>query len=694
MAASTGTSLGERTVPLLAARVRPAHAHGRESESSSSLLRHDSGISVSTTGRTFAIDRQLWGSEAEEAWQQLGEPLVTTALSGISATLLAIGATGTGRSYTLSGNGIDVPGLVPRCLRVLCEAAASSHGMLRLELCMVEVHMDHAYDLLCPCSGGQPREPLQLSSTHIGDSVWWSPRAMGGDGHDASSGTMDCWHAIGSFEQAEALRHLGEAQRSCRPTALHERAAFGHCLTFVRLTKTPQGAGQGKLRGDDELDAEGHESNDEWQCRLCFASIGGAERVEAHGALSAAALRESLNLSASLSALSGLVPALCRREKLGGTAARINWNTPLVQLLRESLEGKAALVVLATLSPAEALTAESISTLRFLSSISTLSTSAAQHRGSALLGAVRGAAARLEDLQNMESGGGRGGALSPSGGPRPTGESGEGNNATTASDSLPPSPTTVANLSDAIDEAARELSTLRLLLDREMETWTEKLVRTAAAARRTAFSVREAGLPTAALLEAFGWSVELAELPTQHRRSVHSALSSALGSTQAQADGAHLSYEHTAHLLDLPAAASGGPIIRLPMPLPGSRVWIRGGRATPMAAGADGAGSIGGSERAESDGTLQVLGGGVSDPHAVLAVSSAGVVQLELLEESGIVVLNGDLLSTGQSFTLYHGDRLIIGHERLFHVALWKPTHDGGHTSSGAVHAYEAAAAG
>ena len=39
-------------------------------------------------------------------------------------------------------------------------------------------------------------------------------------------------------------------------------------------------------------------------------------------------------------------------------------------------------------------------------------------------------------------------------------------------------------------------------------------------------------------------------------------------------------------------------------------------------------------------------------------------------------MLNGDQLHAGSSFTLHHGDRLVIGSERLFLVCLWKPAPD------------------
>ena len=101
--------LAQRGVPLLAARVRPAHAFGREhaAASSSAITSVDEAhVAVHAAGRDFPVDVQLWGSDQEQAWRALGAPLVATVLSGVSATLLVHGCAGAGKTFTVSGHGI------------------------------------------------------------------------------------------------------------------------------------------------------------------------------------------------------------------------------------------------------------------------------------------------------------------------------------------------------------------------------------------------------------------------------------------------------------------------------------------------------------------------------------------------------------------------------------------------------------
>ena len=55
-----------------------------------------------------------------------------------------------------------------------------------------------------------------------------------------------------------------------------------------------------------------------------------------------------------------------------------------------------------------------------------------------------------------------------------------------------------------------------------------------------------------------------------------------------------------------------------------------------------------------------------------------------MLHEHSLCALNGDLLAPGSSFSLHHGDRLLLGPERLFLVSLWKgPLHDGSYHHQG-----------
>ena len=97
---------------------------------------------------------------------------------------------------------------------------------------MLELVDDAAFDLLAPRTDG--RSPLRVlcgGGEHA--AVWY-----------AEDGGEDCWYAVESVAQAEALRTLADWRRRSRPSALHARSARGHTLCFVRLTRAAQPAAE------------------------------------------------------------------------------------------------------------------------------------------------------------------------------------------------------------------------------------------------------------------------------------------------------------------------------------------------------------------------------------------------------------------------------------------------------------------
>eukprot|EP00966_Prymnesium_polylepis_P279002 6445497-Prymnesium_polylepis.1 len=371
-------------------RVRPLNAHSREASEptalralSSTQIAVRTGAIAHAGGGTFEADGVLVNAEQADVWRDIGEPLVDGALIGRSGCVMAVGPSGGGKGFTLGGTE-EAPGLAPRLLHALCSRTAERPGY-RIELSMLEVYQDRAYDLLVPRAAGGERRPLEVTDGAGQHPPLWFSKDASSDGAPAD----DCWHAVRSFEQAESLRRLGDAQRTTRPTALAPRSARAHTLLFVRLTRMGREAGEEK-----------------WQCRVCLASLGGIERVEAGGSLSALrcaaqmccgcalaiamcrvpstqfdarchrcvcacaraptrrSMREALNLGASLSAVGGALHLTSH-----GHGQRVQWQGALLQLLRDSLEGHTALAALAALSPAESLAGEALATLRLTSAV-------------------------------------------------------------------------------------------------------------------------------------------------------------------------------------------------------------------------------------------------------------------------------------------------------------------------------------
>ena len=217
-------------------RVRPPHSSGREAAHSTCALKSIDAHSVAVqsagkTGRSFEVDTQLWGhARQEDVWGAVGSTLVRSLLEGVSCSLIAIGPSGGGKRFTMTGTA-EEPGFAPRALRALC---GTDREELRLELCMLEVYADQVLDLL----SAQPGPPSTVH-LHTGEhpTVWYTDP----EGSDpAITLGEDCWYAFGSSEQAEALLHVGESRRTTRATSLHAAAARSHVLVYIRATRLRQ----------------------------------------------------------------------------------------------------------------------------------------------------------------------------------------------------------------------------------------------------------------------------------------------------------------------------------------------------------------------------------------------------------------------------------------------------------------------
>ena len=288
----------------------------------------------------------------------------------------------------------------------------------------------------------------------------------------------------------------------------------------------------------------------------------------------------------------------------------------------------AAVVVLAALSPAPSLASEAVSALRFLSSLKALPLAPRRAR-SVVWAAVAQASRHVDELHAQTASDAQAAvkadamaaasaALSTTAaaslsledieGGEVRGRAGERHDERIQADAK------------ALADARLELQTLSALLALERRPAGLKQQQTAAYARRAVPRVRRTGLPTDALEAAFAQDDDDAR------------------------DGAEppaVLAPTRAHLLDLAAAASGGPPIRLPLPPPGQRLWVRGAdwcaATTTAAAGGTEVGVHGGAGDGSPPVALQpapgeehvwLYGGGLADPHAVLAVSSDGLVQV------------------------------------------------------------------
>ncbi|CAE8739355.1 unnamed protein product, partial [Polarella glacialis] len=154
--------------------------------------------------RTFSFDKVFDASVTDDQVFSELEDEFTAALEGESVSILAYGATGSGKTHTVSN-------LAERCARMLDRRAdALEQGGLRLEVMVqiVEIYNEQFRDLLTPDAAS--REPPRLKMAMPSSSAILQ-------GAESRSISRDCNGGI--MRSLQAALRFGQAQRATSATS-------------------------------------------------------------------------------------------------------------------------------------------------------------------------------------------------------------------------------------------------------------------------------------------------------------------------------------------------------------------------------------------------------------------------------------------------------------------------------------------
>ncbi|XP_068632001.1 kinesin-like protein KIF19 [Battus philenor] len=249
-------------------------------------------------------------STQEEVYDAVCSTLVGDTLRGIAGAIFAYGATGAGKTHTMTG-------LMSRALSQLFSNIADSDDPASHEVKMsyIEIYNENIRDLLNPSAG-----PLEL-------------RDEGGNGAPVVAGLSEV-RALGAAHVAELLAR-GDRARTAEPTHANSHSSRGHALLSVSVSaKVDEGVQRG---------------------RLFLIDLAGSER---------AGLRsrrlEGAHINRSLLALGNCIMAL------SGGARYVNYrDSKLTRLLREVLGGRCRTVMVAHVAPGAAHRDTTRSTLHY-----------------------------------------------------------------------------------------------------------------------------------------------------------------------------------------------------------------------------------------------------------------------------------------------------------------------------------------
>lgn len=267
----------------------------------------------------------------DTVFDDLGRPVMLSALEGRNVCLFAYGQTGAGKSFSMLGKA-DPPsmqGIIPRTCREIFKVIDKDKGnplvTAEVGIQVVEIYCEQINDLLAdrktwPPNGFKPR--------------------MTKDGFTCDTVMKPCMN----YEDIEQAFNFADKNRSVGSHALNPESSRAHTIyqiTYQKQTRVSADAKQAETI----------------TTRLNLVDLAGSERMESAGT-SGQMLKEGNAINLSLTALGNTIKALSEGK-------RAQFRESKLTLLLQSSMTNGKVIMIAALSPASICYDESISTLRF-----------------------------------------------------------------------------------------------------------------------------------------------------------------------------------------------------------------------------------------------------------------------------------------------------------------------------------------
>ncbi|POS84971.1 hypothetical protein EPUL_004671 [Erysiphe pulchra] len=317
-------------------------------------VRENSGVVLSTNGvkgktlelsmgpnslnnKTYHFDK-VFSSAADQAiiYDDVVKPILDEMLSGYNCTIFAYGQTGTGKTYTMSGDTTekfnllsDNAGIIPRALHSLFKKLEISDSEWSVKCSFIELYNEELRDLISPDDGTK----LKIYDDYSNKKGNLSTIVQG----------MEESH-IKSASEGIKLLQSGSLKRQVAATKCNDLSSRSHTVFTVTayMKRTAE-------NGEDYISAG----------KLNLVDLAGSENIQRSGAENKRAAEAGL-INKSLLTLGRVINALV--DKSSHIPYR---ESKLTRLLQDSLGGRTKTCIIATVSPARSNLEETISTLDY-----------------------------------------------------------------------------------------------------------------------------------------------------------------------------------------------------------------------------------------------------------------------------------------------------------------------------------------
>ncbi|KHC35323.1 kinesin family member 18/19 [Candida albicans P76055] len=277
----------------------------------------------------FVFDR-LFDEDCtqDQVYRNTTQPLLDSVLDGYNATVFAYGATGCGKTHTISGTPED-PGVIFLTMKELYNRIEELKDtkIIDVSLSYLEIYNETIRDLLNPMT--------QCKNLVIRE-----------DANNKISVSNLSRHRPNSVEEVMQLILEGNKNRTCSPTEANATSSRSHAVLQINVI---------------QKDRTGDITEEHTFATLSIIDLAGSERAAATKNRGAR-LNEGANINKSLLALGNCINALCDPRRRNHVPYR---DSKLTRLLKFSLGGNCKTVMIVCVSPSSQHYDETLNTLKY-----------------------------------------------------------------------------------------------------------------------------------------------------------------------------------------------------------------------------------------------------------------------------------------------------------------------------------------
>lgn len=279
--------------------------------------------------RTFGFDRVFDENTTQaDVYEATTRSLLESVLDGYNATVFAYGATGCGKTHTITGT-VHEPGVIFLTMQELFERISerTEDKVTEVSLSYLEIYNETIRDLLVP---GGSKQALMLRE----------------DANQAVSVAGLSSHRPQNVQEVMDMIVRGNEYRTMSPTEANATSSRSHAVLQINVS---------------QKDRNADVNEPHTMATLSIIDLAGSERASATKNRGDR-LIEGANINKSLLALGSCINALCDPRKRNHVPYR---NSKLTRLLKFSLGGNCKTVMIVCVSPSSQHFDETQNTLRY-----------------------------------------------------------------------------------------------------------------------------------------------------------------------------------------------------------------------------------------------------------------------------------------------------------------------------------------